>query len=84
MGLPVHWAMSVKLDNIGRVGDVKMPLLVIHGVRDTVIPFNMGKKVFDAAPEPKTFLPIVNGDHSDCYYVAPEEYWSAWRDLLDQ
>jgi len=84
MGLPVHWIMSVKLDNIGRIGDVKMPILIIHGVRDTVIPFGMGKKVFDAAPEPKTFLPIANGDHSDCYYVGGEEYWGAWQDLLDQ
>ena len=83
-GLPVGIFMSVKLDNIGRVGELKMPLLVIHGVRDGVIPFGMGKKVYDAASMPKTFLPIANGDHSDCYYVGGEEYWSAWKDLLDQ
>jgi len=83
-GLPVGLVMSVKLDNIGRIGDVKMPILIIHGVRDTVIPFGMGKKLFDAAPEPKTFLPIANGDHSDCYYVGAADYWSAWRALLDQ
>ena len=83
-GLPVGLVMSVKLDNIGRIGEVKMPILIIHGVSDTVIPFEMGKKLFDAAPEPKTFLPIAGGDHSDCYYVAPEEYWSSWKDLLDQ
>ena len=83
-GLPVGLVMSVKLDNIGRIGEVKMPLLIIHGVSDTVIPFKMGKELFDAAPEPKTFLPVAGGDHSDCYYVAPEEYWGAWKDLLDQ
>ncbi|MCJ7500018.1 alpha/beta hydrolase, partial [bacterium] len=79
-GLPVGLVMSVTLDNIGRIGEVKMPILIIHGVSDTVIPFEMGKKLFDAAPEPKTFLPIAGGDHSDCYYVAPEEYWSSWKD----
>ena len=83
-GLPVGLVMSVKLDNIGRIGKVKMPILVIHGISDTVIPFKMGKELFAAAPEPKTFLPIAGGDHSDCYYVAPEEYWSSWKDLLDQ
>ena len=81
-GLPVGLVMSVKLDSIGRIGAVKMPILIIHGVRDTVIPFDMGKKLFDAAPEPKTFLPIANGDHSDCYYVGGEAYWGAWRTLL--
>jgi len=83
-GLPVGLIMSLKLDNIGRIGDVKMPILVIHGVSDTVIPFAMGKQVFDAAPEPKTFLPIAGGDHSDCYIVGREAYWSAWKGLLEQ
>ena len=83
-GLPVGLIMSVKLDNIGRIGDVKMPILVIHGVDDSVIPFRMGKKLFDAAPEPKTFLPVPGGDHSDCYIVGGEAYWSAWKNLLEQ
>jgi len=81
-GLPVGLVMSVKLDNIGRIGDVKMPILVIHGVRDSVIPFAMGKKVFDAAPEPKSFLPVSGADHSDCFDVGGESYWEAWRDLI--
>ncbi len=81
-GLPVGLVMSVKLDNIGRIGEVKMPILVIHGVSDTVIPFSMGKEVFDAAPEPKTFLPIAGADHSDCFDVGGEGYWSAWKTLI--
>ena len=81
-GLPVDWLMSLKLDNVGRVGKVSMPVLVIHGVSDGTIPFSMGKKVFDAAPEPKTFLPIAGADHSDCYVVGGEEYWRAWKALL--
>jgi fermentation-respiration switch protein FrsA (DUF1100 family) len=81
-GLPVGLVMSVKLDNIGRIGKVKMPTLVIHGVSDTVIPFRMGKELFDAAPEPKTFLPIAGADHSDCYVVGGEGYWGAWKALI--
>jgi len=83
-GLPVDILMSLKLDNVGRVGEVSQPVLVIHGVDDTIIPFAMGKAVFDAAPEPKTFLPVAGADHSDCYLVGGEEYWKAWRNLLDQ
>ena len=82
-GLPVGLVMSVKLDNIGRIGEVKMPILIIHGVSDTVIPFSMGKKLFDAAPEPKTFLPIAGADHSDSDVVGGEAYWSAWKALLE-
>ena len=80
-GLPVHLFMSVSLDNTGRVGKVSLPVLVIHGEEDATIPFSMGRKVFDAAPEPKAFLPVAGADHSDCYLVGGAEYWEAWREL---
>ena len=83
-GLPIHLIMSVRLDNVGRISGVKMPLLVIHGDRDSVVPFRMGRELYEAAPEPKTFLPLSGGEHSDCYYVGGEAYWSAWKELLDQ
>ena len=82
--LPVDLLMSLKLDNVGRVGKVSQPVLVIHGVDDTTIPFSMGKAVFDAAPEPKTFLPVAGADHSDCYLMGGEKYWGAWKDLLKE
>jgi len=83
-GLPVDRLMSLKLDNIGRIGDVSMPVLVIHGVADNTIPFAMGKKVFDSASEPKQFLPVAGADHSDCYIVGGEKYWNAWKSLMDK
>ncbi|MDF1536366.1 MAG: alpha/beta hydrolase [bacterium] len=83
-GLPVDLFMSLKLDNVGRVGKVAMPVLVIHGEADGTIPFEMGRKVFEAAAEPKRFLGIPGADHSDCYIVGGENYWSEWKKLLDQ
>jgi len=80
--LPVKPFMSVKLDNLGRVGKVSMPVLVIHGEEDVTIPFEMGKKVFEAAPEPRSFLPVPGAGHSDCYIVGGERYWEAWRKLI--
>jgi len=83
-GLPVNLLLSLKLDIIGKVGKVGMPVMVIHGEDDTVIPFAMGKRVYEAAPEPKTFLPIPGGDHSDCYIVGGDLYWEAWREFIDR
>lgn len=82
-GLPVHWLMSLKLDNVNRVGKLRMPVLVIHGEADSIIPFAMGKRVFEAAPEPKRFLAVPGCEHSDCYIVDGERYWEAWRDFID-
>ncbi|TNF48698.1 alpha/beta hydrolase, partial [bacterium] len=68
-GLPVDLLLSLKLDIIGKVEKLEVPVMVIHGEGDTVIPFDMGKRVYEAASEPKTFLPVRGGDHGDCYIV---------------
>ena len=83
-GLPVDLLMSIKLDIVGRIGKLAMPVLVIHGEADGIIPFEMGRKVYEAATEPKRFLSIPGADHSDCYIVGGEEYWGAWRELLEK
>lgn len=80
--LPMHLLLSVRFDNMCRVGDLRPPLLVIHGEEDTVIPFAMGQRVFAAATGRKTFLAVPGGDHSDCYLVGGDAYWKAWRDLI--
>lgn len=45
------------------------PLLVIHSTEDSMIPFFMGKKIFDNANEPKDFFEVKK-----CHMCAPEYY----------
>ena len=52
-------------NNIGKIGNVKCPVLVIHGRRDEVVPFHHGEKLFNAANEPKRFSPIDSAHHND-------------------
>lgn len=47
------------------IGQVKMPILVIHGDADRTVPFAMGKALFDLAPQPKTFVAIAGSGHDD-------------------
>ena len=51
--------------NLKRIGDIKCPLIVIHGTDDSIIPFAQGKELFELAPEPKTFVPVEGADHND-------------------
>ena len=52
-----------------------MPLLVLHGDQDTVIPFPFGQAVYEAAPQPKTFYRIPGADHNDTYLAGGEPYF---------
>jgi hypothetical protein len=54
------------------------PLLVIHGERDTIIPFQAGRDFFDRAPTGrKTFVPVRGADHNDLHVADPASYWAA-------
>jgi fermentation-respiration switch protein FrsA (DUF1100 family) len=70
-----------KLRNLHEIKRVHCPILVLHGTRDTIIPFWHGQQVFAAAPEPKMFLPVAGAGHCDVAEVAGPRYQQALHDF---
>ena len=68
-------ALPVKYDSLSKIDQLRMPLLVIHGERDELIPFSEGRALFEAAPEPKAWYPIRGAGHNDTYLVGGETYF---------
>jgi fermentation-respiration switch protein FrsA (DUF1100 family) len=68
-------ALPVKYNSLSKIGQLKMPLLVIHGEQDELIPFAEGRALFEAASEPKTWYPIHGAGHNDTYLVGGEAYF---------
>jgi hypothetical protein len=52
-------------DPVTAIRALTMPLFLIHGTDDEVIPFSEGKALDAAAPQPHTFLAIEGGLHVD-------------------
>ena len=75
--LPVRFLVHSKFNSIDKVPLLSIPKLFIHGSQDSIVPFSMGRKLFDAAKEPKEFLEILNADHNDNYIVGGEGYFHA-------
>lgn len=71
-----------RYDTLARIGQVRVPVLVLHGDTDEVVPFAHGRAVFDAAREPKRFFAIRGAHHNDTYVVGGEPYWAAWEAFL--
>jgi uncharacterized protein len=65
-----------RFDSLGKIARVKAPVLIIHGTGDPVVPFAMGRRLYEAASEPKTFLPIEGGGHDDPYVVGGRAYFN--------
>ena len=61
--VPVRALMRDHFSSITRIGALKVPILMLHGDRDGVIPFRQGEQLFAAAPDPKQFVRIAGGDH---------------------
>jgi fermentation-respiration switch protein FrsA (DUF1100 family) len=57
-----------------RIAKLRAPVLFIHGDRDRVIPIALGRDLFAAAREPKSFWTVAGADHNDILDVAGPEY----------
>jgi abhydrolase domain-containing protein 17 len=73
-----------KYPNRDRIAKLKVPLLVIHGDRDQVIPFHHGQTLFQTAPGPKQFLAVPNADHNDVSEVGGRMYEKAIQAFATQ
>lgn len=63
--LPVQQMMKDPFRSTERIGKVTAPLLVVHGARDTVVPIELGEKLFALANEPKRFVRFPEAGHHD-------------------
>jgi len=60
------------------VGDIApIPLLLIHGTADRVIPFHHGKELYERASQPKEFWVVKNGRHTEAFTAYGRQYREA-------
>ena len=65
--IPIRYLLKDTFDSISRIDRIGAPLLVLHGEKDNVIDVAHGRRLFEAAVEPKRLHLFSNGDHSDLY-----------------
>ena len=65
--LPAKWLILDKWNSLAHIGRIGAPLLVVHGARDRIVPLRYGRRLFEAAPEPKEFFAMERGGHNDLY-----------------
>jgi len=78
------WRPRVPYDNLRKIGYVKLPVLIIHGSEDEIIPVDMARRVFDAAPEPKELYIIPGAHHNDTCLVGGQEYVKRLRAFIEK
>ena len=61
--LPVNFLLKDKFESYKKINKISMPVLVIHGKVDKIVPYDMGKKIYELANQPKFFYSQEYGDH---------------------
>ena len=51
--LPVRFLLKDKYESKKKIKNIKSPILIMHGKVDNIVPFHMGKKMYELANEPK-------------------------------
>ncbi len=72
-----------KMDSINKVANVGYPKLFIHSPIDEVVPYKLGRRLFDAAPEPKQFYEVSGAPHNETYIVGGKAYLQALRAFIE-
>ncbi len=80
--LPVELITHQRFDSIGKIGRLKMPVLILHGTDDRVVPFKMSYQLYDKAPSPKRLKLIPGGGHNNSAAVGGAEYLRAVREFI--
>ena len=60
---PIKLLLKDKYENDKKIKNIKIPVLVMHGEADQIVPFWMGKKMYELANEPKYYYFSKYDDH---------------------
>jgi len=77
----LRFFVRAPFENLETISAVRAPKLLIHSRSDEVVPFWMGRKLFDAAPQPKDFLELRAEGHNGAF--GSREYIQRVSKFLD-
>lgn len=80
--LPVRWLMHDRYDSRAKIADVDAPVLILHGERDLTVPVRFGRRLYEAAEEPREFAHFPLAGHNDLYDHGAVERVLAFLDDL--
>jgi pimeloyl-ACP methyl ester carboxylesterase len=70
-------------DVIAAAQKLKCPLIIAHGMLDTLVPYENGKSLYDAAPQPKKLLSLPAASHSTILLLGPKWFAEKFELLVN-
>ena len=80
--VPVSLLITQRFEAARKVGRIGSPLLVVHGGEDRLILPDLGRKLYDAAVQPKRFVLVEGGSHHNTNSIGQAQYREALAELF--
>jgi fermentation-respiration switch protein FrsA (DUF1100 family) len=74
---PTWLILNQNMDSLTKIAQVRMPVLLIHGTADEVVPSQMSEQLYAAAGGRKQLLLVSGAGHENCASVAGPKYAEA-------
>ena len=75
--------LRTKMDSINKISRVSCPKLFIHSPADELVPFEMGRRLYAAAAEPKQFYEVPRAPHNSTWMVGGKAYLEEIRSFAE-
>ena len=76
--------LKARYDSRINMESLHVPLMVIHGGRDSVVPIAMGRELYESADVPKYFYSVDGANHNDTYIVAGVDYFEQIKYFIER
>jgi uncharacterized protein len=60
----------------------RRPVLVLHATNDSIIPYALGRELYDQLRPPRQFVEVEDADHNDLFVASRESYWKPVLDFV--
>ena len=84
LGIPVGALVGSRFASDAKIRDLRSPLLFFHGDRDRIVDIELGRQLFELAPEPKAFEVVRGAGHNDVPMVGGRAYFQRLGRFLDE
>ena len=78
-----RFLLQTKMDSLGKIPRVACPKLFIHSRADEVVPYELGRRLYEAATEPKQFYEVKDSPHNSTYVMGGKPYVEALRGFVE-
>jgi len=78
------WFLRTRYESLRKIPELHVPLLILHGDRDEVVPLEQAQRLYAAANEPKRLYVIRGAHHNDTYVIGGSAYYDVWARFLTE